>query len=282
VVEDFLTNLLVVLAYQCAGVAIFLPFELAFPKERIPLSRRAGGFIFLLAAAPLGAAVAVIMGDISKALNIQPIPVHLGVFSPVVGAIVLALWLDLQFYVAHRIEHRFFWRFHAVHHSIRDLSAANSYHHWTEALMSLTVAIPLMFFDVKIAPTLGLLVLLFRYQQFYIHSSSRPHFGPLRYVWVDNRYHRIHHSLNPEHFNKNFGAFSPLWDWLFGTLYMPQSKEWPEVGVEGLHQPESIKDWLVAPWRLGVGDERRSEAAGPASDVGNFHASEVARNVARG
>jgi sterol desaturase/sphingolipid hydroxylase (fatty acid hydroxylase superfamily) len=276
-IEDFLTQLFVALAYQTVGVAIFLSFELLFPKERISFSRRAGGFLFLIAAAPFGAFISVAVAGLSNALHIQPIPLHFGLWSPIIGAIVLALWLDLQFYVAHRIEHRFFWRFHAVHHSVRDLSAANSYHHWTEALMSLTVAIPLLFLDVKIAPTLGLLVLLFRYQQFYIHSSSRPHFGPLRYVWVDNRYHRIHHSMNPEHFNKNFGAFSPLWDWLFGTLYLPRSDEWPAVGVEGMLQPESLKDWLVAPWRLNVGDRGRGEAAGgPASHVGNLEASEVA------
>jgi sterol desaturase/sphingolipid hydroxylase (fatty acid hydroxylase superfamily) len=33
----------------------------------------------------------------------------------------------------------------------------------------------------------------------------------------------VHHSANPKHFNKNFGSCLALWDWMFGTLYMPQS-----------------------------------------------------------
>jgi sterol desaturase/sphingolipid hydroxylase (fatty acid hydroxylase superfamily) len=247
--NEFLLTMLGVAAYQCIGVAVLLPLELALPKAAIPLSRRLDGFIFLLLTVPVTAFVAISVGAVSDALGIQPISLPLGITSPLAAAIILQLWLDLQFYVIHRLQHRYFWRFHAVHHSIRNLSAASSYHHWSEAIMGLTVAIPLMFFDVRTGPTLGLLVVLFRYQQFYIHSSTKAHFGPLRYLLIDNRYHRIHHSLQPEHHDKNFGATSPLWDWVFGTLYMPRSDEWPKVGVVDFEEPRNVREWSTAPWR---------------------------------
>jgi sterol desaturase/sphingolipid hydroxylase (fatty acid hydroxylase superfamily) len=248
VLEAFYLTLVGVIAYQCVGVALFLPFEIAFPKADISVTERADGFIFLLATAPVTAAVGALISWLQPLLGITPVSLHFSP-APFFAAIAAALWVDLQFYVIHRIEHRFFWRFHAVHHSIENLSAANSYHHWSEALMGLTIAIPLMFLDVHIGPTLGILSFLFTYQQFYIHSASRPHFGPLRCLLVDNRYHRIHHSVQPEHHDKNFGAMTPLWDWLFGTLYLPKSDEWPDVGLDGVDQPCSLREWSTLPWR---------------------------------
>lgn len=283
-IENFLGTLVSVLTYQAIGVALFLPLELAFPKVCIPFKDRAGGLIFLLALAPITAAVAALMMGLSHALGIKPIPFHFGFWTPVVAAIVGALWLDLQFYVVHRLEHRFFWRFHAVHHSIRNLSAVNSYHHWTEPLMGVvTIGIPLMFVDVQIGPGLGVLTFLFRYQQFYIHSASRPNFGPLRWLLVDNRYHRIHHSMQPEHYDKNFGAMSPLWDWVFGTLHMPAKGEWPEVGLNEIDEPQSLREWSSAPWRISsVGDRGRGEPGSPQSGVGDFYSPDVGGDVAGG
>ena len=51
----------------------------------------------------------------------------------------------------------------------------------------------------------------------YLHSPIRLHLGVLGRYIVDNRVHRIHHSLEPAHFDKNFGMFTTLWDRLFGT-----------------------------------------------------------------
>ena len=259
--EDFILNLIGLLTYQVIGVALFLPFELAFPKQRIGLKARADGFIFLMATALVTALVFAIVNLLKAVLHLPTLIVfHHSLWSPVLAAIVGALWIDLQFYTVHRLEHRFFWRFHAVHHSVRNLSAANSYHHWTESLMGLPLAIPLLFIDVQIGPTLAVLAFLFRYQQFYIHSASRPHFGPLRWMLVDNRYHRIHHSMEQRHYDKNFGAMSPLWDWLFGTLHMPKSNEWPDVGLAEVDEPTSLREWSNLPWRY-----RRAISQGPSS-----------------
>jgi sterol desaturase/sphingolipid hydroxylase (fatty acid hydroxylase superfamily) len=272
-VNAFFETLVAALVYQSVGAGLFLALELIFPKGEATFAERAGGFIFLLATAPVTGVIGALYAMLKPALGIPTLlTFHHSLWSPILASIVLAAWVDLQFYVKHRIEHRFFWRFHAVHHSIRHLSAANSYHHWTEALMNLIVAVPLLFTDISIGPTLGVLMFLFVYQQFYIHSSARPHFGPVRWLLVDNVYHRIHHSKEPEHHHRNFGAMTPLWDLVFGTLHMPKSDEWPDIGLQEIDQPNSLKDWHLLPWRLRdrprLGREARPAGRGHRLDRG--------------
>jgi hypothetical protein len=46
-------------------------------------------------------------------------------------------------------------------------------------------------------------------------------------------HHQIHHSSDPIHFNKNLGSCLAVWDWLFGTLYVPgKAREKLSFGVE--------------------------------------------------
>ena len=62
---------------------------------------------------------------------------------------------------------------------------------------------------------------------------------------ADNRFHRIHHSIQPQHFDKNFGAGTSLWDQLFGTAYFPAARV---AGDRLVDQPEvrSIQRYLLA------------------------------------
>jgi sterol desaturase/sphingolipid hydroxylase (fatty acid hydroxylase superfamily) len=52
-------------------------------------------------------------------------------------------------------------------------------------------------------------------------------------LWCSPQVHRIHHSLEPQHFDKNFAFVFPLWDVLFGTYCPPKRNEFPATGVEG-------------------------------------------------
>ncbi len=48
-------------------------------------------------------------------------------------------------------------------------------------------------------------------------------------------HHQIHHSDQPRHFNKNLGFALSVWDWLFGTLYVPEKFERITFGVGTEH-----------------------------------------------
>ena len=59
--------------------------------------------------------------------------------SVVIGALAAALVGDFFYYWCHRAQHRFFWRFHAVHHAVREMSGVAAYHHVTEEAFKLAL-----------------------------------------------------------------------------------------------------------------------------------------------
>jgi hypothetical protein len=48
--------------------------------------------------------------------------------------------------------------------------------------------------------------------------------------------HHIHHSFLPQHCNKGYGEMFAFWDWMFGTIYIPEKHEELKLGT-GLVQP---------------------------------------------
>lgn len=239
-------------------LALLTAFEFANPHRAQRAGTRLRGLVFWALFIPVASLLNVLLANAWAALGVRPL-LGLPLFQPLaflgpVAALfaVLIAWVinDFFFYCCHRLQHRFLWRFHAVHHSIRDLNAVNSYHHVSEALMSLilySVPTSLIVSDAAAAvPMIGLVMWL---QIVWIHSPTRASLGPLRAWFVDNRYHRIHHSLEERHFDRNFGAFTTLWDRLFGTHHAPGPDEWPDVGLAEVGEPAGVRAWLDQPLR---------------------------------
>ena len=234
-------------------LALVLGLEIGFPRERHPLAARLAAAVFWSVSAAFAVVFSTLFGMAWEALDIKPL-FHAGGWMPqpvayVAGPLLGALIGDF-FYWAHRAQHTFFWRFHSIHHSIRHLSALSSYHHWTEeAFRTLLIVIPSsLLVDLQVGPAMPLIVGFLLVHGIYFHSSSRLHFGPFGRVLVDNRYHRVHHSIEPMHFDKNFAAFTPMWDVVFGTYYFPKPGEWPQTGVSDQPEPTEILDYLVRPF----------------------------------
>jgi sterol desaturase/sphingolipid hydroxylase (fatty acid hydroxylase superfamily) len=62
-------------------------------------------------------------------------------------------------------------------------------------------------------------------------------------------HHQIHHSDQPRHFNKNLGFALAVWDWLFGTLYVPEKYEKITFGVGAEHvQFDTLLKTFVTPF----------------------------------
>jgi sterol desaturase/sphingolipid hydroxylase (fatty acid hydroxylase superfamily) len=83
----------------------------------------------------------------------------------------------------------------------------------------------------------------------FIHSSVNLNIGPLRYIIGDNHFHRIHHSMEEPHFDKNFGTTTPIWDVLFGTAHFPRRGEWPAVGLSDVEEPKRVRDFFLLPFQ---------------------------------
>ena len=62
------------------------------------------------------------------------------------------------------------------------------------------------------------------------HSHVWLHWGkPLSYVFISPAMHQIHHD--PHRMNKNFGEIFAIWDWMFGSLYIPPRYEKFTIGL---------------------------------------------------
>ena len=48
-----------------------------------------------------------------------------------------------------------------------------------------------------------------------------PFRGVVGHILQSPAHHQIHHSDNPAHWDKNLGFALAVWDWAFGTLYIP-------------------------------------------------------------
>jgi hypothetical protein len=56
-----------------------------------------------------------------------------------------------------------------------------------------------------------------------------------------------HHSIRPEHRNKNFAVWFPFYDVMFGTAWRPRPGEYPESGVEGI-EVSNMSDAFMLPF----------------------------------
>lgn len=83
--------------------------------------------------------------------------------------------------------------------------------------------------------------LMFTLWGFVNHANLRVSFGPLTPIVSGPQWHRIHHSILPEHQGRNFAVLFPVIDIIFGTYYRPARDEYPPTGVAGRRVP-----WLEA------------------------------------
>jgi sterol desaturase/sphingolipid hydroxylase (fatty acid hydroxylase superfamily) len=167
--------------------------------------------------------------------------------------VIVLLTLDLLEYAFHRLQHTWpiLWRLHSLHHSAVDFNVTVTLrHHWLEVLIKGCLLYPLLGVLFKVDPWIvGATSVVFMIGNYFAHLNLRVDLG--RYVtWVNNpQYHRLHHSIRAEHFNHNFTQLLPLWDHLFGTLWVPAKHEWPATGLDNVAQPRSLLAALSWPLR---------------------------------
>ncbi|GAC1574791.1 MAG: hypothetical protein NVS3B5_05300 [Sphingomicrobium sp.] len=260
--REFLSALLVQVEIMTVLLALCIVMEFIAVIDRYTMRQRALGIALNYLS---------LIGSIVAAWPLQQIWAYFGLSRRIV--IPLADWLspygvggavayiaillamtDFLRYWSHRAEHRWLWPFHAVHHAQTELHVANSAGHPLQVIPELLlVSIPLSLvqFTGPGVPTLisAFVVLM----TMYIHSPIDIHAGPLRRLIVDNRFHRIHHSIEERHVDRNFGIGLSIWDWMFRTAYWPKPDEWPQTGVAGLEPPKSIAAFLLYPIK-GMGN----------------------------
>lgn len=258
--------------------AILFVLEIILPASKNSLTSRVRGTINWMAYTIITVSFFTVFNSFWSSLNIPPLlTIDFSPFtksdiaavryaSYIIAPIFMFAVFDFFYYWFHRLQHTstLMWRFHEVHHSIREMNAFNSYHHWTEEILRIPfVVIPsaiLFKFEQGYLPAIVFTIIGF--QGIFEHSNTKLNLGAFRYIVADNRFHRIHHSIERRHWDKNFGSFCPIWDILFRTAVFPAKGQWPEVGVDGVDEPKGLRDFLFMPFR------RRKDKT-PSEEVAN-------------
>ncbi|HET7732141.1 MAG TPA: sterol desaturase family protein [Usitatibacter sp.] len=258
-VEEFFRMLGSTLGFIALVYAVAMVFERLAPAERgQPWARIRFNLVLGVVLFTISSALVAVLTPLIAPLVTSPIGQRIRLEFPdgAWGSLgqVLAFFLiyDFFYYWWHRAQHElpWLWPQHELHHSDTALNITTSLrHHWLEdPLRVFAMAAPLGFafyFKPASIPWIATVVGLW---PFFIHANVRLHLGWLAPVVAGPQYHRIHHSIEPAHWNRNYAAFFPVWDVVFGTAYFPKRGEFPRTGV-ARGEPRSMADALVAPFR---------------------------------
>lgn len=172
---------------------------------------------------------------------------------PLLAQLPLALLItEFFFYWIHRFGHTWgkLWKFHAIHHVVERLYWNNSgrFHPVDLFFNWLIYFFPLFLFGVP-AELIALFLLVNAVTGLLEHANVDFEMGPLNYIFNTAQLHRWHHSVVPEISSQNFGKVLSLWDWVFGTWYMPAEKHVGKIGVEGEPIPADVWGQMKYPFK---------------------------------
>lgn len=163
----------------------------------------------------------------------------------VTALILTTLTFELLTYVMHRLLHEvpWLWRIHRVHHSDTEVDFSTTYRsHPLEVLIVAAATIPVV---ALLGPPVAVLII---YQVMRVIVNIFAHgnvYLPewvdrwLRYLIVTPDFHRCHHSSDQRFTNSNYGAFLPLFDYLFRSATHKPFNEQPDMrlGLEHFRRP---------------------------------------------
>ncbi|OJH34292.1 sterol desaturase family protein [Cystobacter ferrugineus] len=221
---------------------IFTPLQYFFPLVRKPMRLRLSsavdfGFLCLLiligpfTSAVRGFVVLTVLSGLIHGWEPSQMQVGHGFIA------ALPMWLrllllpfihDFLAYWVHRFQHtRYFWPFHAVHHSSEDVN-------W----MSLFRFHPVDNFFMHICRGGGLLIMGFPFTDialyegtFFFLIGAFAHANldvpllnraPFKYMLIGPLLHHWHHTADESAAGKNMALAFPFWDRLFGTFMLPE------------------------------------------------------------
>ena len=161
--------------------------------------------------------------------------------NTIIVYIIAFFALDFAGYWVHRLQHvtNFFWNGHIVHHSSEEFNLACALRQSVSAIVK-TFAIFLLPAAILGVPpqVIGVVAPLHLFAQFWYHTQHINRMGFLEKIIVTPSHHRVHHAINKEYIDKNYGQIFIFWDKLFGTF----QEELPDVPpVYGITRP--VQTW---------------------------------------
>jgi len=168
----------------------------------------------------------------------------------IVAVVIAVLALDLVIYAQHVVLHMvpLLWPLHRVHHADVEVDVTTGFRfHPLEIFLSLAIkGVVVVVLGAPVAAVVAFEVLLSATSLFN-HANVRLPRGVeriLRAVVVTPDMHRVHHSIERQERDSNFGFNLPWWDRLFGTYRAEPAlgHEAMTLGLPGFRERREI--WL--------------------------------------
>jgi sterol desaturase/sphingolipid hydroxylase (fatty acid hydroxylase superfamily) len=159
--------------------------------------------------------------------------------------ILAALFVgEFAFWFSHFVRHKVaaFWTFHAVHHSQKQMNFATEdrTHFADQLITNLVVLLPLLMFQVGNLQAVAILVIYRSIHLRFVHANVKLNLGWLGWIVASPQFHRVHHSVERGHSDKNFGALLSVFDYAFGTAH-PSRTVYPPTGIDDAAFPDEAR-----------------------------------------
>ncbi|HEB82254.1 MAG TPA: sterol desaturase family protein [Gammaproteobacteria bacterium] len=165
--------------------------------------------------------------------------------------IVSVIAMDFVIYLQHVLVHAVpvLWRLHRVHHADPDYDVTTGARfHPIEIILSMLIKFATIM--VLGPPVVAVIIfeVILNATAMFNHSNVRLNLTLdkfLRLILVTPDMHRVHHSIEDDEANSNFGFSLPWWDRLFGT-YRAQPRAGHEamtIGIRTFREPQ-VTTWL--------------------------------------
>lgn len=157
---------------------------------------------------------------------------------------------EFALYWAHRIAHEieFFWRFHAIHHSVTKLWFLNTGRfHFVDSLVSIVLGMAVLLALGAPIEVIKWLSAVTAFIGMLTHCNVEMRFGPLNWIFNTPGLHRWHHSKDLSEGNRNYGENIMLWDQLFGTYYNADYRPPVDIGIKE-HMPARFMHQIAWPF----------------------------------
>ena len=237
-------------------LVIMAIWEIARPRRKLTVSKPLRwinnlGLVFfnsyilrlLFPAAAIGVAITAAQQGWGL-FNVYQLPLYVSVIASIVI-------LDFVIYVQHVMVHAIpvLWRLHRVHHADPDYDVTTGARfHTLEILLSMLIKFATILLLGPPVVAVILFEIILNATSMFNHANIRLPFAVdrlLRWAIVTPDMHRVHHSVEDDEANSNFGFSLPWWDRLFGT-YRDQPRAGHEAMKIGIHKYHEAKDvsWI--------------------------------------
>jgi len=189
----------------------------------------------------------------------------------VIFTITMIVAYDLSYYLYHMAQHKIpiLWELHKVHHSAEVLVGITKdrvhplddlmNRVWDGVIPGIAFGIwTVISLDPVEAAIFGINVYVMRnilMMDFVRHTHFKISFGALDNVILSPHWHQLHHSVDPNHYDKNFGLLFSFWDRLFGTACVPKPGEDFKFGLmdRNVREYQSLYGLYILPLQRMAG-----------------------------